>query len=376
MFCPKCGTAQANGAVFCHKCGKEIPQEIRDPKPEPAPEPAIPDPSPAPVLNRAGPNDARAVFPDKLVAAKPEKPQKLTPVTPSKRQIASSIFAVVLLCLMYFSIIDPAFYGHEYDFKKSGGGFLVIATLCYWYLFKSRGYRGWLGVIFGVVSSFVVLIGAAAVAAHARKSPAYIMEHSPQVAALQKAHPKEYAAIEKEISAARERGAQPAEIQALVSTKIMPLTYKAILSASDGAALEYSQAKVRMFRDVAAKSAEDCALLMSGKATEAGPRVLARILSGVPEDTQTALKKSLARVIEESGDLDTPADPKAGARFDALYEQIDAKLKAKGSSAYFFGDEKKPADVRCKAGLGIFEEAQNLPSADRTFMLRQLLGAS
>lgn len=375
MFCPKCGTAQAVGSAFCHKCGHEIPKEIREFEIEHGQELPASKPSSAPGLGRYGACEAGAKYPVHAMAPQPGKLSKIPSVAPTKRQIANSVFAAVLICLTNLSVIAPAFDGHQPDFKGDGAGFVVVNAICFWYLFKSRGYRGWLGGIFGVVFSFIAAIGAGAIAARAQNSPDAVIAQSQLLAALRKAHPKEYAAIENELVAAMDRGAQQAEIQTLANAKIMPLTYRAILTASDGAMLEYSRAKIRMFRDVAAKSTEDCVLLISGNAAEAGPGVLTRILSGVPQGTQTAVKNSLARVIEESGDLDAPADPEAGARFDALYEQIDARLKAEGSSAYFLGDEKKSADVRCKAGLGILEEAQKLPTPDRTFILRQLLGS-
>ena len=378
MFCSQCGTFVADDASFCQKCGAKIPRPQTQPLQQAikiGESAAVPPQAPA---NTAptNDNDARAVLLERAVAERLQKPIKIEPVAPTKGQIVSSIGAVLMLTLMYLTVIAPAFEGLEFNFGKNGGGFLMITAICYWYLFKRRGYKGWLGGIFGVVSSLGVLVIAAAIGSHVRNSPANALERNPQVAALQKHHPQEYGQIEKDIVAAKARGASPAEIQALVASKILPITYKAIRNTSDGALLEYAQAKTRMFRDVAAKSPDDCALLMAGKGVEAGPAVVARILTGVPEETKTAMSKSLARVIEESGAFDTVLDPKTEARFDVLYEQIDTKLKARGTSAYFLADEKKPAQARCTAGLGIFEEAQNLPAADRTFMLRQLLGSS
>lgn len=359
MFCPKCGTPCADEASFCHKCGAEIPTENAA-KPK------------APVAH-VSVNDERAAFPEQSGSVSngplPPKPQ-------STAHTLTTVAAVSFLFAMYLNILGPAFSGLEFNTKGRDQIYvLFFSGLIGWWLFKSRGFNKWIGGTLGVALSLAVLIAGVVISARAKNSVEYVLAHTPQIAALQKHQPQEYAQIEKEIAAAKSRGAKTDELQALLNAKVAVLALKVIQSTSDGALLEYGQTKLQMFRDVAAKSTDHCVLLISGKTQEAGPGVAERILASVSEETKAATRKALVRVIKEAVLLETVSDTTVEARFNALYDQVDSKLKSRGTSVYYFGDEKKPADVRCRAGLAIYEEVLNLPPADRSFMLRQLLGS-
>lgn len=200
------------------------------------------------------------------------------------------------------------------------------------------------------------------------------MANTPQIASLQKNHPQEYAKIAKDIADAKSKGAKSEELLALANAKITPIALKAIKTTSDAALLDFGQTKIKMLRDIAAKNTGDCVQFMSGEAQNATPAVAARILSHVSDETKTAARKAIGRVIEDEGQW-RYVQENADARLEKTYKVIDDKLKRAGTSVYYFMDDTKSSDVRCRAGIGIFSEVMSLPAQDRSFMLRSLFGA-
>ena len=352
MFCPQCGVEVTDDSKYCFKCGKDIPRE-----------------SPPPV-NHAPPNDVRAAFPEQPVSAAvpshPPKPQS------TRRRTWTTVAAVFFLFAMYFNVIAGAFSGVEFYTKGRDQLYvLFFGGLFFWWLFKSYGRNKWVGGILGVVLSFVVLVAGVVIDKRTKGSVEYVMEHTPQIAAVKKNHPYEYAQIAKELEGLAAKGAKPEEYPSLLNSRLTPITLKAVHSTSDAAIFEYGRTKLLMLRDVAANNADDCVMLMSGEAQNATPAVSSHIFSAMSEETKTASRKAIGRVIEDEG-MGRFEQENADARFEQLYRLIDDKLKLAGTSAFYFMDETKSADVRCKSGLGVYGEVMSLPVADRSFMLRRM----
>ena len=372
MFCPQCGVEMSDASRFCFKCGKELPA-VKQALAEPSP-------PPLPVINHAPPNDARSVFPAQIIPPEPapepepepwlEEPKKST-----RRRTWTTVGALLFLLMMYFQIIDGALYGIEFFSKPNENVYvLIFGGWFFWWIFKAYGYNKWVGCVLGTILSFGVLVAGVAINKHTKSSVEYVMANTPQLAALQKHHPDDYAQITKDLNEAVKKGVTGDPLQNILNAKVTPIAFKAVRSTSEAAILDYGKTKLLMFKDVAAKNADDCTLLMSGDAQNAGVAVMQRILSYVTEDTKLATRKAIARVLEEEGsgtyDLET-----AEARSDKLYQLIDDKMKPTGSSAFYLADQTKSADVRCKSGIGVFEQVMSLPPSDRSFMLRYLLGA-
>ena len=354
MFCPSCGVAVSEAASFCHKCGKEIPQDV---------------------IGKPFTNDSRTVFSGLPTAAGKEAPlatgELVKQPTENKPKTWKILAVLFFLYALYFSVLGPAFSGLKNN-PRDAIYVLFFGGLCFWWLFKSRGRKGWIGGAVGAFVSLAVLVAGSAITARVQNSPEYLIQHNPNLAALKKHHPHEYDAIEREVKAAADRNASAEEIVSLISSKINPLLSQAIQSTTDQALLAFAKSKIQMFHDIAAVSADDCTALLSGKAAKNG--TLVRIITAVPETTKEAVRQSQARLIEGAEGWETISDrKKSDARFDALYEKLDAKLQFKGSSAYFLADEKKSASDRCQSGIGIFDETIAFPDGDRSFMLRRLL---
>lgn len=324
-------------------------------------------------MNHAPPNDVRAAFPEQPVPAPvpppPAKPQS------TKRRMWTTIGAVFFLFAMYFNIIAGAFSGVEfYTTGRDQVYVLFFGGLFFWWIFKSYDRNKWIGGTLGVALSFVVLVAGVAINTRHKRSIEYVMEHTPQIAALKKNHPDEYAQIAKDLEGLTAKGAKPEEYPSLLNAKLMPIALKAVHSTSDAAIFEYGRTKLLMFREVAANNAEDCVMLMSGEAQNATPAVSSRIFSVMSEETKVASRKAIGRVLEDEG-MGKFEQENADARFEQLFKLIDDKLKPAGTSAYYFMDDTKSVDVRCKAGLGVYGEVMSLPVQDRSFMLRRLFGA-
>ncbi len=367
MFCPQCGVEVSDVSKFCFKCGNELPSVIQTPT----------EPPPSPVVNHAPPNDIRAVFPEHLIAAPPVPlPESfLDEPKNTKGRNWTAVGAVLFLGAMYFMIIDGALNGVEFYTKGNEQFYvLVFGGWFFWWIFKAYGRNKWIGGVFGTLLSFCVLISGVAITKHTKNSVEYLMSHTPELAALQKHHPDDYAQIAKDLNDAVRKGVTGDPLQNILNAKVTPIALKAVRSTSEAAILRYGQTKLLMFKDVASKSAGDCTLLMSGEAQNAGVAVMQRILSYVTEDTKLATRNAIGRVLEDEGqgtyDLAT-----AEAHSDKLYQIIDDKMKPMGSSAFYLADQTKSADVRCKSGIGVYEQVMSLPPSDRSFMLRYLFGA-
>lgn len=129
MLCSKCGTACADEAAFCYKCGKALPTMIHG---EPTDPPSV--------INHAPPTDAGGAFTEQPRST-PIPPKPLdTDAKSTNRRTWLSVGAVTFLSLMYFMIIDSALSGANYYTKAQDQiQFMLIGGLFFWFIFRSHG---------------------------------------------------------------------------------------------------------------------------------------------------------------------------------------------------------------------------------------------
>ena len=352
MFCSQCGTELAADSIFCFKCGKQIQEHslIAEPSPDDS---ILPHPSPLDP------------------APQPPKPAGLT-----KRQNFTLAFWTLLLISIFFvEVLIPALYGEKYDIAKKGGTLMFGTGWAFWYFWKVRNRKGWVGGIVGVAVSILVLFLGAAIGGYVRGQPDYVLEHTPAFSAIKQHFPKEYESMLQELIALnKEKKLTVEDITGLLDNKIIPLLNQAVKTTSDPAMLLFGKAKLSAFRDAAKDNPADCYAMMSG---DADPATQIRISKYMSPETSALNEQAMQKVFEDTGTYRQAMDsPTSEARSKTLFTQLDAILTRKYSlSAYDLFDDthNMPADVRCKAGVAMFEEVINLPSDDRAFMLREFL---
>lgn len=365
MFCSQCGTSVANDASFCHRCGKPVAIVPH----EPASTPAQPS--------------AQSIAPDTTKVTKSLLSGVVSankPFAPTRWQIPISIVLVFVLASTYGLILIDALDGdfHTTVKGRNVGGMIVWGGLTFWYVWKSLNRRAWIGALLGVGISLLVVFLGAGISGYVKGRHADILDQVPQLAALKKNFPEVAEQVRQELRAAsKDKGHNPQELAAKVQARFLPVVSAALKTTSDAAMLQYAKAKIQQFQEVADSNASDCLSLMSGRLEKAPPATQARIMASISKETTKALQDAFVKILNDA-DAHRNAPPASDQkRFNALYEQLDVKLKsAYGTSAYYFGDDSlnKRADVRCKAGLFLFKEALNLAEKDRSFMLRALFG--
>jgi hypothetical protein len=63
----------------------------------------------------------------------------------------------VILAFNYFALFDMAFAGLKHDFKNISGE-LFLNALIYWYIFKKNRWNQVVGVVFGLIFYFALLL--------------------------------------------------------------------------------------------------------------------------------------------------------------------------------------------------------------------------
>jgi hypothetical protein len=354
MYCSQCGTELTVDSIFCFKCGKPIPVQSQIAAPSPV-DSALPQPRPL------------------EPAPQPPKPAGLT-----RRQIFTLVFWALLLFFSYASVFIAALYGENYDVAKNGVGLMLITGYSFWYFWKVRNHKGWVGGVVGVAVSILSLFLGAAIGGYVRGQPDYILEHTPPFATIKERFPKEYESILQGLIAAgkaKGKNLTTEEVMGLIGQKTMFLLNQSLKTTSNPAMLLFAKAKLSSFRDVAKGNPSDCYTMMSGTIADADPATQIRISKSMSPETDALNGQAMQNVVEDSDTYRQAMDsPTSEAHFKALLAQLDTVLTNKYSlSVYYFTDNSlnMPADVRCKAGIAMFEEAMNLPSDDRAFMLRK-----
>jgi hypothetical protein len=362
MFCSQCGTAVADDASFCHRCGKPVPLVAPESVSTPAQAPVEPIP----------PDTTKAVKSLTSAALPP-----IRPFAPSKRQIAVSIALAIILALFYGFLFFDALAG-ELDTKGPIGSSIFFSALAFRHFWQCLNRRGWVGALVGVAVSLLVLFLGGAISGYVKGQRSDILDQVPHLAALKRNFPEVAEQVRQELRAAsKDKNHNPQELAAKVHARFLPATSAALKTTSDAAMLQYAKAKIQQFQEVADSNASDCVSLMLGRLERAPPAAQARIMAGTSKDTTKALQDALVKILNDADAHRNAPAVSNEKRFNALFGQLDVKLKsANGTSAYYFGDDSlnKPAEVRCKAGLLLFKEALNLPEKDRSFMLRALFG--
>ncbi len=356
MFCSKCGTQVPDNAKFCHNCGKPIPSAVHE---------TVIDAIPLPI---------EQVPPTPRVVSVPAKALS-TPIksaAPTRYQIAISIILVLFLSLAYGLMFLVALGGEHPHFKNQGTGLLIWTILTFWYCWKRMNRRGWVGGTIGLTVFILAIFLSAAIAGYVRGQLDYVLEHSP-IARLKKIYPGEYETIRNDLIATVKTGdVKSEEFERFFLAKMVSLLPKVFKTTSDDALLLFGQAKIQISREVAERSADDCVAFLYGLQPE-DAATAARISGLVTKQTTELKNAAIAKVFEEAGTAMLAVNPNDENRFNSLVSQLDRTVKSNyQTSVYSFFDLKKPADVRCKAGILILEEVLNLPPNDRTFMLRRL----
>ena len=315
------------------------------------------------------------------------QPRPLEPASPpqdvarlTKKQISILSVLALLLFFGYAVVLERIIDGVNDTVGKNAVGkdaiYLMFFTgWAFWYFWKVRNRKGWIGGVVGVAVSILVIILSVAIDGYVRGQPDYVLEHTPAFSALKKHFPKEYESMYQELIAlAKEKKLTIKDVSGLIDNKIVPLLSQALKTTSDPAILLFGKAKLSAFRDVAKVNSADCYVMMFGNADTA---TQIRISKSMSQETSALNKQAMQKVIEDSGTYRQTMDsPTSEARSKTLFTQLDAILTRKYSlSTYdsFDDTHNMPADVRCKAGIALFEEIMNLPSDDSAFMLREFL---
>lgn len=346
MFCSECGTELAANSTFCSNCGKVVAMQ-------PTVESTI-----------SQPRSFESV-PRSQMSAGLTKKQTFTIVP----------WALILIFLYAGKLINAS--NGEIDVDgKSAFQLMFFTGGVFWYFWKILNLKGWIGGVVGVAVSILIIMLSAVVTGYVRGQPEYILEHTSPYPAIKKHFPKEYESMRKElIAAAKKNKLTDEDITGLLGKKITPLLNQSLKTTSDSAIYLLAKAKLSSFRDVAKVNTTDCYVLMSGTIYDVDPATQIRILNYMSPETRTLNREAMQKMIEDKNtsweSLDTPASEE---HYNALLDRLDVVLSSKYSlSAYYFTDDslKVPVDVRCKAGLALWEEVMNLSLNDRAFMLRR-----
>lgn len=348
MFCSQCGTELTVDSSFCPKCGKPITSQSQIAAPSPV-DTRLPQPRPLDPV-----------------------PQPLKPVGLTKRQNLNLALLALLLVIIYAVVLIPTQYGVIYDNGKDILYVILINGWAFWYFWKVRNRKSWVGAIVGVAVAILVLFFGAAIGGYVRGQPEYVLENTPPYPSIKEHFPKEYESMRQElVAAAKEKKLTSEDLIGLLGSKMIPLVNQSLKTTSNPAMLLFGKAKLSMFRDVSRRNTTACYGMMSGTITNSD---LITVSKSFSPETQALNEQAMQKVIEDSGTYRQTMDSQIlEAHFNSLLAQLDTILTRKYSlSAYYLTDDSKPADVRCKAGVALFEEVMNLPSDDRVFMLRML----
>lgn len=139
MFCSQCGTVISKDAKFCHKCGTTI------------------------VYHEAFtqmPNDTTSEIAN-------NSNNKIKPNTKlTKKQIAISAILLIMLIGLYASVIIPALAGVSYDAQKQSSGILFGSGVSFWYFWKIRNRKGWIGALTGIAISLLIILVSGGIAGY------------------------------------------------------------------------------------------------------------------------------------------------------------------------------------------------------------------
>ena len=302
----------------------------------------------------------------------------IKPFVPTRWQIFISIVLVIFLASAYGFIFIDALDGnfHTTVKEKNLGGTIVWGGLTFWYVWKTLNRKGWIGALVGVCISVLVVFLGAAISGYVKAQRADILDQIPPLAALKRNFPDIADQVRQELRAiSKDESQKRQQLLAIFQTRVFPVVYASMKTTSDAAVLQYTKVKLQQFREVGNANASDCVSLMLGQLEAAPPATQERITANTSKETRQAMQEAFVKILNDA-DVFRHAPPGPDeTRFKTLFEQLDNKLlTAHSTSAYYFGDDSlnKPAEVRCKAGLLLFEEALNLPEKDRAFMLRAL----
>jgi hypothetical protein len=288
---------------------------------------------------------------------------------------------VLLLIGGYASVLIPALDGKQYA-TKSGFALMFWSGLTFWYFWKIENRKTWVGAIIGVVIGvFVSILIVGLGTAIGGEDTDYVLAHTAPYPAIKQHFPEAYEDMRRELStASKGKKLTVEDIIGILGTKVVAVGDEAVKTTSDDAILQLGGAKLSWFRDVSKKSPADCYLMMSGELATADPAAWVRVLKSMSSETKVLTKQATQKVLEDvNTQRKVTGSEAAEAHFDNLLTQLDAILTKKYSlSAYYFTDDSlnKPSAVRCAAGLALFEEIMNLPSDERTFILRRFFTAS
>jgi len=292
------------------------------------------------------------------------------------------IFVGVLLLGLYSTVLAYLWFNHL-D-AQTLGFFMLFNGLGFRYYWKRFNRRGWVGVLVSILVSLVFVFLGALIggymghplkAGYTRIQPEYALEyieHTPMFVALKQYDPQVSEQVRKEvIEGSKNKTAHEFGVE--LGARLQPLVLKALGQTSDSALLQFGKIQLDRFKEVADKGgATDCVLMMTGSVSSGDQATLTRIMSSITPETMKATQDSIAKILEDAARVPSRPKAKDEQRFNALYDQLDTKLKAYGTSAYYFVDDTRTAEERCKSGLSLFKEVLNLPPNDRSFMLRAL----
>ncbi|MGH9427030.1 MAG: hypothetical protein ACRD2L_12100, partial [Terriglobia bacterium] len=184
--------------------------------------------------------------------------------------------------------------------------------------------------------------------------------------------PAEFQRIRTELEAlTKDRNTTEEIVFAKLTPILLSVVQKAMTQTSDDAVVQWARAKLAYLEEVATANADDCYLVISGKADAA---FHSRLLGYMSPQSMNANKEASIRVIE--GAAGRPRQPlNDEARYARLIAQLETKLKAVGltTNSVFYDTPGYTSKERCAAGIQIFREALNLKEPDRAFVLRMLL---
>ena len=129
MFCSRCGNGLADDAKFCAQCGERLASTDDG---------AAPETPPAPVTHP--PMFAWGTTPPSGRRGNWDK------VDYSRVWLGIVFLWFAVLVLAAFKGVDPAHMNP-----------LFWSTLAFWYSWKARGLKGWVGALIGVTATFVVM---------------------------------------------------------------------------------------------------------------------------------------------------------------------------------------------------------------------------
>ena len=249
---------------------------------------------------------------------------------------------------------------------------MLLNGLAFWYLWKCKKRKGWVGALVGVIVSISVVFLSGGIAGYVRGQHEYVLEHTPYLVALKKSHPQAYKKIYQDVMATvRSKNVGAQDIAEKINATLQLLALEALKSTSAEALVQFGKARIQMIQDVAAASAEDCMLVISGEVPHANYETQKRIIASVSKEAKEAYQNALIKVLAEAGGWESAISKD---EVNSLFKQLDDKLKSAYGINYLGEDAlKQPVGVRCKAELLLLKEVINLPTKDRSLMLRVLL---